>query len=263
MRTVSNLHLRPGSDRELRRPSPIFLGLIAVCATGGWIAWTGWGEIRVGVFVFVVAGWLLSLCLHEYAHALVAYRSGDRGVAEKGYLTLNPLRYSDAMLSIVLPLVFVLLGGIGLPGGAVWIDRGRIPGRLRHSLISAAGPLVNVAFALLLLVAVVRSGAAFEGREQFWAALAFLGFLQVTAAVLNLLPIPGLDGFGIIEPWLPREWVRQAGQVSPFGLLIVFGLLWVPQINRAFFDGIYRLVDAVGVNPVLVQYGDQLFRFWT
>src|SRR5207244_672355 len=82
--------------------------------------------------------------------------AGDRSVADKGYLTLNPLRYTDAMLSIVLPLVFLVLGGIGLPGGAVWIDRSRIRGRLRHSLVSAAGPLVNIVLALVLLVLVAR-----------------------------------------------------------------------------------------------------------
>jgi Zn-dependent protease len=250
-------------SRELLRPSPVFLGLVAACAAGGWLTWNGYGDARVGVFVFVTAGWLVSLCLHEYGHALTAYLGGDRGVAEKGYLTLNPLRYSDLALSIVLPLLFVVLGGIGLPGGAVWIDRGRISGRLRHSLISAAGPLVNVAFAVLLLRLADRTGAASDGQAAFWAGLAFLGFLQATASLLNLLPVPGLDGFGILEPWLPREWVRQAEQVSPFGLLLVFGLLWLPQLNQAFFGLVFRVVEALGASRLLVQYGDTLFRFWT
>jgi Zn-dependent protease len=100
------------------------------------------------------------------------------------------------------------------------------------------------------------------GHEGFWGALAFLGFLQVTASVLNLLPVPGLDGFGIVEPWLPRAWARRAGQIGPFGIFIVFGLLWIPQLNRLFFDAIYRVIDALGVDPVLVAFGDQLFRFW-
>jgi Zn-dependent protease len=260
---VSELQPSAGPSRELRRPSPVFLGLVALCAVGGWIAWGGWGDVRGSVFVFVVAGWLVSLCLHEYAHAVTAYRAGDHGVAAKGYLTLDPRRYSDVGLSIVLPLIFVLAGGIGLPGGAVWIDRGRIQGRLRHSLISAAGPLVNVAFAVVLLGLVGRADNGTGGRLDFWAALAYLGFLQVTASLLNLLPVPGLDGFGILEPWLPQAWGSRVGQVGPFGILIVFGLLWIPQINRLFFDAIYRLVEAAGTNPLLVDYGDRLFRFWT
>ncbi len=88
----------------------------------------------------------MSLCVHEYAHAPTAYRGGDHTVAEKGNLTLTPLLYSGAVLSVMLPVVFVLLGGIGLPGGAVW-DRGGVPDRPRHSAVSAAGPLTNLAFA--------------------------------------------------------------------------------------------------------------------
>jgi Zn-dependent protease len=246
----------------LRRPSVVFLGLLALCALGGWMTWTGSGGHRFGVFILVVAGWLVSLCLHEYAHARTAYHAGDRGVAEKGYLTLNPFRYSDVGLSILLPVLFVLMGGIGLPGGAVWIDRGRIRGRLRHSLISAAGPLVNVVLAAGCLVVVGRADLFAGGHLEFWAALSFLGFLQVSASLLNLLPVPGLDGFGIWEPWLPRSWVRSAGQVSGYGLLVLFALLFIPTVNHAFFNLVYDVTDAFGVPGELVSIGDALFRFW-
>ena len=101
------------------------------------------------VFLFVTAAWIVSLCLHEYAHARTALHSGDISIGAKGYLTLNPLKYTHALLSIVLPVLFVIMGGIGLPGGAVFIERGRIRGRWKHSLISAAGPLTNVLFAVV------------------------------------------------------------------------------------------------------------------
>lgn len=246
----------------LRRPSAIFVGLLALCALGAWMTWTGSGGLRLGVFLFVVAGWLVSLCLHEYAHARTAYHAGDTGVAAKGYLTLNPLRYSDVGLSILLPVLFVLMGGIGLPGGAVWIDRGRIRGRLRHSLISVAGPLVNLALAAACLIPVGRADVFSGGHPQFWAALAFLGFLQVSASLLNLLPVPGLDGFGIWEPWLPRSWVRSAGQVSGYGLLLLFALLFIPTVNRAFFDVVDHITSVFGASPELASIGDSLFRFW-
>ncbi|MEN3361361.1 MAG: hypothetical protein V7637_5343 [Mycobacteriales bacterium] len=250
------------SDPTLRRPSAVFLGLLGLCAVGGWMVWAGSSHLRLTVFVFVVTGWLVSLCLHEYAHALVAYHAGDTSVAAKGYLTLNPLKYSDAGLSIALPVLFVLLGGIGFPGGAVWIDRGRIRGRLRHSLVSAAGPLVNVVLALAALIAVGRAGQHAGEHLAFWAALAFLAYLQVTASLLNLLPVPGLDGFAIWEPWLPRGLVRAVGQVAGVGFFVLFGLLLVPSVNHAFFDVIDNVVDAFGVPPYLVHLGDSLFRFW-
>jgi Zn-dependent protease len=249
------------SGSALRRPSVVFLGLLVLAGLSGWRAWTGAGNVRIAVFGMVVAGWLISLCLHEYAHARVAYHSGDTSVADKGYLTLDPLKYSDVGLSILLPLLFVLLGGIGLPGGAVWVDRGRIPGRLRHSLVSAAGPLVNVALAVALLEAVSRGWGS--GHTEFWAGLALLAFFQVTASLLNLLPVPGLDGFGIVEPWLPRSWVRGLGPVAGYGMFVLFALLFIPSVNRAFFDLIDRVVAHFGVPPFLTDVGDSLFRFWT
>ena len=57
----------------------------------------------VGVFIFVIAGWLVSLCLHEFGHAYPAWRYGDHDVAVRGYLTLNPLKYSNPLLSIGCP----------------------------------------------------------------------------------------------------------------------------------------------------------------
>ena len=65
---------------------------------------------------------MISLCLHEFGHAIVAYHCGDRTVRDKGYLTLDPLRYTDLQYSILFPLLIMALGGIGLPGGAVYIN---------------------------------------------------------------------------------------------------------------------------------------------
>ena len=112
-------------------PSPVFVGLVALTGVSAWMTWTGFGNVRVDVFLLVICGWLVSLCLHEYAHALVAYLAGDRGVAERGYLRLNPLKYTHPLLSIVLPVIVVILGGIGLPGGAVWVDHRFIRSRVK------------------------------------------------------------------------------------------------------------------------------------
>lgn len=250
-----------GVPREALRPSPVFLGLVALFVTSGVMTWTGYGNARFDVFLFVISGWLVSLCLHEYAHAVVAFRAGDAGVAHRGYLTLNPLKYSHPLLSIVLPVVAVLLGGIGLPGGAVWVDRHRIPGRLRHSLVSLSGPAVNVLFALLL-VAPFAVGVDVAARPQFWAAVALLGFLQLTASVLNLLPVPGLDGGNIIQPWLPPQWRRGYDLLAPYGFILLFGLLWNPRIGGWFFEAVFAAGDAIGLPAPLYGYGLELIRFW-
>ena len=59
------------------------------------------------MFIFVIAGWIVSLCLHEFGHAFTAWRFGDHDVAVRGYLTLNPLKYSNPLLSLVLPVLFI------------------------------------------------------------------------------------------------------------------------------------------------------------
>ena len=258
------------SVRNGRRPnrvdgvSPVFLGLVATMVGSGWAVWTDFANSlgTLAVFQFVVSGWVISLCLHEYAHARTALYCGDVTVAGKGYLTLNPLRYTHPGLSIGLPVLFVVLGGIGLPGGAVYIERGRIPGRWRHSLVSAAGPLTNLGCAVVLLAPFLLSDLVPAAPMRFLAALAFLGMLQITAAVLNLLPVPGLDGYGIIEPWLSAAARRQMRPFAPFGLLIVIAALWTPKVNVAFFDFVDAITNALGAPGYLADYGYSLFRFW-
>ncbi|KUL21633.1 site-2 protease family protein [Streptomyces regalis] len=245
-----------------RRISPVFVGILAVTAVTGWATWTGFAEQPgLAVFLFVTAAWIVSLCLHEYAHARTALHSGDISVGAKGYLTLNPLKYTHALLSIVIPVVFVIMGGIGLPGGAVFIERGRIRGRWRHSLISAAGPLTNVLFAVVCTAPFWLD--ALDGvPRDFRFALAFLALLQVTAAILNFLPVPGLDGYGVIEPWLSHSIKRQVEPFAPFGLLLVFVVLMLPAVNREFFQLIYTLLDNLGVNDLERYCGQDLYRFW-
>jgi len=250
------------TSRSDRRVSPVFLGILAVTAVTGWATWTGFAaQPGLAVFLFVTAAWVVSLCLHEYAHARTALHSGDTTVGSKGYLTLNPMKYTHALLSIVLPVIFVIMGGIGLPGGAVFIERGRIRGRWRHSLVSAAGPLTNVLFAAVCTAPFWLH--ALDGvPSDFRYALAFLALLQVTAAILNFLPVPGLDGYGILEPWLSPGVKRQVEPFAPFGLLFVFALLWVPSVNVVFFDFVDAILRGLGVSDWDTSSGYGLYRFW-
>jgi Zn-dependent protease len=254
--------LRMTRRNENRRISPVFLGITAVMVVSGWAVWAGYAsDAGFAVFLFIVSGWLFSLCLHEYAHARTALHSGDTSIEAKGYLTLNPLKYANAALSILLPVIFVIMGGIGLPGGAVLIERNRIRGRLRHSLISAAGPLTNVVFAVALMLP-FTFGVTDSWPQDFRAAFGFLALLQVTASILNFLPIPGLDGYGVIEPWLSYEVRRQVQPFAPFGLLAVFGVLYINSVNVKFFDAMYKVMTWFNVPDWLPSNGYYLFQFW-
>ncbi|MEU3725201.1 site-2 protease family protein [Streptomyces sp. NPDC031705] len=248
--------------RGERQISSVFLGIVAVMAVTGWAVLTGYAASPgLAVFLFVTAAWVVSLCLHEYAHARTALHGGDITVGAKGYLTLNPLKYTHALLSIVLPVVFVILGGLGLPGGAVYIERDRIRGRWKHSLVSAAGPLTNVAFAVVCTAPFWLD--ALDGVPvHFRFALAFLALLQVSAAILNFLPVPGLDGYGVIEPWLSHRVRRELAPLAPFALIGVFALLWIPEVNLFFFDVVRGVLRALGVSDPETYCGRDLYRFW-
>ena len=217
-------------------------------------------SLGLQTFLFVLAGWIFSLCLHEYSHARLAYEGGDISVREKGYLSFNPLKYIDPMFSIVVPIFFLVIGGIGLPGGAVWIDRNRIRDPRWMSVISAGGPASNLvlAFVLALPFRLVDNP-----QGGLWPALAFLVLLQVMAVVLNLLPVPPLDGYGILRPFLPPELQTRIDGAAQWGFYLVFGALWfIPQAN-IFFFGIVRLIAVLmGVPEGLAGEGYTLFRFW-
>ena len=211
-------------------------------------------------FLFVLAGWIFSLCLHEYSHARLAYEGGDTSVKEKGYLSFNPLKYLDPMFSIVMPIFFLVIGGIGLPGGAVWIDRSRIRDPRWMSLVSAGGPISNLLLAFLLAL---PFRFVPDAQGGLWPALAFLCRLQIMAVVLNLLPVPPLDGYGILRPFLPRELQTKIDGAAQWGFYIVFGALWfIPAANYLFFDIVGFIGALLGVPVGLAREGLSLFRFW-
>jgi Zn-dependent protease len=211
-------------------------------------------------FIVVLLGWIFSLCLHEFSHAAVAYAGGDTTVREKGYLTFNPLKYTHPVYSILVPLIFLALGGIGLPGGAVYIETWRLRSRWWKSAVSLAGPMSNLVLAIVLGVILAASPVS---REGLWPGLAFLAFLQVSALVLNLIPLPPFDGFGVLQPFLPEGIQKAVAQVSGLIPWAVFFLLWyVPEVYNTFWGAVVGLTDLLNVPLDLVQLGLRDFRFW-
>jgi Zn-dependent protease len=250
--------------RRAVRPSPLFLAFIAATALGGVLAWANSGPGSrlgdLGVFVFVLGGWVVSVCIHEFAHAYAAFRAGDRSVESAGYLTLNPFKYAHPLLSVVLPLFFILIGGIGLPGGAVYLHPHLFRSKRAQALAAAVGPATNAVIAIALLL-LVRANADSD-HVRFWSAIAFLGFLQVTATVLNLLPVPGLDGYSIIEPYLDRQTREMGNKIKPWGMLGVIVLLQLSALNDAFFNFAGWLYDRTGADGFLWLIGREFFKFW-
>lgn len=242
-----------------------FWGLVAATILLGVAAYQNRLESGIAVFSFVTLGWVVSLSLHEFGHAIIAYYGGDYTVKHKGYLSLNPLRYTHGFLSIVLPLFYLALGGIGLPGGAVYINHGNIPSRRVRSLVAAGGPLMTGLFSIFLAVPFVFGLAhetLFQHRE-FWAAWSVLTFIQITSLLFNLLPIPGLDGFGILLPFLPQGLVRRIGSFGSLTLVLIFLLFFQDtSVSRGFWVLVRSLVDLVNIDFELIISGLDLYQFW-
>jgi Zn-dependent protease len=243
------------------RPSPIFLVLVglflAACVWASQV--DGIGPARWAVRAVVFTGWVLSLCLHEFGHAATAFKGGDVTVVDKGYLTLDPRKYAHVGLSLGLPVLFLLLGGIGLPGGAVWINTGMIRTRAMRSLMSFAGPAANLLTAVVLAIPLALG--LFDSMPALGLGLAFLASLQVSTALLNLLPIPGLDGFGVLTPYLPASVLQASRQFSQFGFIILFVLLMNTGLGTALWDTSNWIADAIGVPLQWAELGRALFSF--
>lgn len=246
------------------RPGPVFVGLCAAFGVGAYLLASSTDRSAIahlGALLLVLSGWVISLSLHEFGHAFTAFRYGDRSVELRGYLTLNPLKYAHPGLSIGLPLLIIALGGIGFPGGAVYVNQSGFT-RAQRTAVSLAGPAANLLLGLLLCGVLFLYEPHDAGGANLWSALAALAFLQFTALLLNLIPMPGFDGYGAIEPYLSLSTRRAAATIAPFGFLIVFALLWIPALNRAFFDTVYGLMDLFGVGWPYIAYGIRLFAFW-
>ncbi len=211
-------------------------------------------------FLIVIFGWIFSLCLHEFSHALAAYYGGDTTVKDKGYLTFNPLKYTHPVYSLLLPMLFLLMGGIGLPGGAVYIERWRLRSRNWETAVSLAGPFSNAILALILGLILQLGPVSASG---IWPGLAFLAFLQISAVVLNLIPLPPFDGFGAIEPYLSMDIRMKLAQTQGMLAWVVLILLWqVPFIGGAFWGFVSLLARLAGVPLQLAGLGMSQFMFW-
>lgn len=222
-RLVAGQRRRQRARAGSRRPGWVFYvvvaAFVALCvATDPLMMQVLMGEpagraTAVGV---VVVGVVLSVTLHEYGHAVTAYWGGDRSVVAKGYLTLDFRRYAHPLLSVGMPVLFLAMGALPLPGGAVLIEDHRLRSRAWSSLVSLSGTLMNAAFALVL-AAVLASDALMSRNLVLHSLLAYLLVIQVTLIVLNLLPLPGLDGYGVIEPFLPRAIAAPSTPCAPGG----------------------------------------------
>jgi len=197
----------------------------------------------------LVPGFLLAVTVHEYAHGYIAYRLGDPTAKMAGRLTFNPISHLDLFGTIAL----VLTGMIGW-AKPVPVDPRYLRNPHKDMLwISVGGPAANivaaVACALLLHVVVLAFRGSAAGPVSTFIVgplamiLARALIINIGLAVFNLIPIPPLDGFGVLMGMLSRETAYQLGKIEPYGFIILIGLIVTGAVNIIVRPPIMFLVD--------------------
>lgn len=196
----------------------------------------------------VLIAWIMSVVLHELGHGIVGYLGGDYTLRERGGLTLNPLQYIDPFFSLLIPALIFVLGGLPLPGGVTYVRMDLIKSRLWQSAVSLAGPAINVLIFLACALPLHHKIGWMHPAEvngvmpNLYLFLGAFALLQLLAVLLNLVPVPGLDGFGVIRPWLPHEINEKLSQpqIRRALFFLWFLVLWqVPAVIQWF----YMLID--------------------
>jgi Zn-dependent protease len=178
---------------------------------------------------------IFAITLHEAAHGYVAKRFGDLTAYAAGRVSLNPLRHIDPIGTIALPLALLALSKLFGTGGILFGWAKPVPvnfGNLRHPKrdmlwVAAAGPLSNLLMAGIWAGALKAAVALPEGTFAYPVALmGAAGILvNVIFMVLNLLPLPPLDGGRILLSLLPHRIAHGVGRIEPYGFIVIIALL--------------------------------------
>jgi len=204
------------------------------------------------LFGAVLICWIFSVCVHEFAHALVAYWGGDRSVRDRGYLRFDIFAFIHPVTSLLIPAIFLMMGGVPLPGGAVYINRMALRSHHWSALVSAAGPASNFLL-FLILAAIVHPRTGIIDPDSFqqpmWAMLlCAMTVLQLFSVFFNLIPLPPLDGYGMIEPYLsPEARGRMQAMGWWTGLVVIYIAFSFDPIRDAFMDTVDATLRRFGL----------------
>lgn len=180
---------------------------------------------------------LFAITLHEVAHGWVARYLGDHTAAQQGRLSLNPLKHIDPVGTVLVPGVLLLLGGF-LFGWAkpVPVDYRNLKNPKKDmALVAIAGPLVNLVMAIgWALLLKISLGQPHE--EGLWLGLAQMGIAGITInlilMVLNLLPMPPLDGGRVAVGLLPMKQAVALSKIEPYGMVILIVLMFTGVLSK-------------------------------
>ncbi|MGD2075203.1 MAG: site-2 protease family protein [Gammaproteobacteria bacterium] len=200
-----------------------------------------------------IAAWLmpvlLAITVHETAHGLAARRFGDRTAQMLGRLTLNPIKHIDPVGTILVPALMLML-----PGGFVFGWAKPVPVDWRNfkhpkqdmAWVAAAGPGANLLMALAWAV-LARIALGLPAESWFALPMLFMGaagiFINTILMVLNLLPLPPLDGGRVLTGMLPGRYAYQFARIEPYGFWILIALLLTGLLGFVLWPFVSLFLD--------------------
>jgi Zn-dependent protease len=215
--------------------------------------------ILTALFVLVI-----SVALHEFGHAFMAYKLGDDTPKRQGRVTLNPLAHADPIGTLALPVLGNMFAAAGAAsGGFGWgkpvqwqphrIKRG-ISMAMANILVSFAGPFMNLLLATI--TALVHSILLGQGVVVWGDAVSkVLTFIVGTNFILfffNLLPVPPLDGGHIAQAFMPYRHRQAFDNYAKYGPFIILAVMLIPQVRQVFAvpanwcsEGVYKAFSAI------------------
>jgi len=204
-------------------------------------------DIIIRIFVL-----LFALSVHEAAHGWAALKLGDPTASHMGRITLNPLAHIDPIGTIFFPLMLIVMRAPFLFGYAKPVPVN--PLNLRNPkrdnlLISAAGPLSNLAVAVIAFMGMIilkfLDPNVFVSRGGFSHLIFLILFnairLNVFLAIFNLIPIPPLDGSGVLMGFLSDESAQKYDRIRPYGMIIII-VLFMTGVFSVVFSIVYGII---------------------
>lgn len=182
---------------------------------------------------------LFAITVHEVAHGWVAKQFGDKTAMMMGRLTLNPVKHIDPMGTVLVPLLLVVLQTGFVFGWAkpvpVTTENLRNP-KVDMVWVALAGPLSNGVMALLWLLAIIIGVGIHNSLPLVSEPLIYMGqagiLINVVLMILNLLPLPPLDGGRVVTGLLPGRLSWKFSRIEPYGFFILIGLLATGILGR-------------------------------
>ena len=188
---------------------------------------------RIIVWILPV---IFAITVHEVAHGWVAKKYGDNTASSQGRLTLNPLKHIDWFGTVILPGLLLITGSGFIFGWAkpVPVDARNFKKPLHDmAIVAAAGPIANLLMATAWAL-LARLGVTI-GVEAISLPLIYMGIagisINLVLALINLLPIPPLDGSRMLTGLLPHRLAWQYNQLEPYGFYILIALLYFKVLN--------------------------------